>query len=153
MTIGNNIPSPFKHLAGNCIVTSIGLGSDCSGDVDRSIRPDGRGSLSSDYHDIASTNACTNPASQVRKTTENPPTTSPFVEASADSLRNARGISAHKNMSPPPTINSGPGLGGLIYIDKTPTVTVPGQEISQDRGVKLIPGKDIKNKIKGAAGQ
>jgi hypothetical protein len=154
MAAGMNIPAPFKNLGGNCIVTAIGLDSSCSDDIDADIRPDGANSLSTDWYDISQSGSCTNPAAQIAQMTENPPTTSPFLEATRQSIVDTRDNPGNDNNGFPPasSLNDGPMLGGILFLDQTPINVDITPTTPVDSGVQLIPGQDTNNQIQGGNG-
>lgn len=154
MAAGMNIPAPFKNLGGNCIVTAIGLDSSCSDDIDADIRPDGANSLSADWYDISQRGSCTNPAAQIGQMIENPPTTSPFLEATWQTIADTRDNPGNDNNGFPPvsSLNGGPMLGGMLFLDQAPINVDIITTVSGDRGVQLIPGQDTNNQIQGGHG-
>lgn len=84
----------------------------CSDEINEDIRPDGANSLTDDWYDIAQRGTCTNPAAQVGHMTENPPTTSPFVEATRDAIVDTWDNPGHDNNGFPPasSLHDGPLL-------------------------------------------
>ncbi|USN56731.1 MAG: hypothetical protein H6766_07050 [Candidatus Peribacteria bacterium] len=141
MAAGTNIPAPFKNLGGNCIVTTIPMGGNCSDDLDADIRPDGSNSLSSDWYDISQRGACTNPAAQIGQMTENPPVTSPFFEATWDAIADVWDNPGNDNNGFPPaaSLHGGSLLGGMLFLDQDPVNVDIVTTAPNTNGVQLKP--------------